>query len=66
MEFKKKFKDRIVTYIFIHSGWRYELIMIAKISVELQSHMGVIELVETNKKAHVYIWPIVKIYWLLK
>ncbi len=32
------------------------------------SHVGVIELVETNKKAHVYIKPLVKneCHWLLK
>ncbi len=28
---------------------------------ELANHVGMIELVETNKKAYVYIWPIVKI-----
>ncbi len=29
------------------------------------SGLGLIELVETNKKAHIYIWPIVKIEGLL-
>ncbi len=35
---------------------------------KLPSHVGVIELVETNKKAHAYIWHNVKIegHWLLK